>query len=96
MIHPDPIVVYPHGSPGDSSRACGNPFHRADNAGWRAIQAVPEAVQVFDMSKQLENLVGQIEGVILLRGVGELLDERPFNIRTPGGTRKIAHLSGSP
>ena len=35
-------------------------------------------------------------GVLLFRGVGELLDEHPSDIRAPGGTRKIAYLSGSP
>ena len=71
MIHPDPIVAYPNGSPVKAPECCvWDPFHRADNAGWRAIQAVPEAVQVFDMSKQLDNVLGQSEGVPLFRDVG--------------------------
>jgi len=96
-IHADPIVAYPNGPHVNAPECCcWDPFHRADNAGWRAIKAVPDAVKVFDISKQLDYAFGTSEGVTLFRGVADLVDERPYNIRAPGGTRKIVYLSGSP
>ena len=96
-IHPEPIVAYPNGDAVKAPECCvWDPFHRSDNAAWRAVQAVPDAVKVFDISKQLENVLGQSEGLILFRGVASLLDEVPHTIRAPGGTRKIVYLSGSP
>ncbi len=97
MIHSDPVVAYPDGPPVSPPECCvWDPFHRADNAGWRAIRAVPLALQVFDVSKQLDALLAQSEGVILFRGVADQLDESPHAIRAPGGTRKIVYLSGTP
>ena len=44
-----------------------DPFHRVDNAAWRAISAVPMAVLVFETSKQLDYIFGQSEGVFFSR-----------------------------
>ena len=96
-IHPDPTVAYP-GDPPVMPPLCTvwDPFHRADNAAWRAIKSVPQAVQLFDVSKQLDSLFAQSEGVILFRGIAEQLHEAQHSIRAPGGTRKIVYLSGTP
>ena len=96
-IHSDPVVVYPNGPAVSPPECCvWDPFHRADIAGWRAIKAVPLAVKVFDVSKQLDNLFAQSEGILLFRGAANILDESPHAIRAPGGTRKIVYLSGTP
>ena len=98
MVHSDAAVVaYPDQRTAEIPQCCvWDPFHRADNAGWRAIRAVPLATLVFDISKQLDSLFAQSEGVLLFRGVAKYLDETPHAIRAPGGTRKIAYLSGTP
>jgi hypothetical protein len=54
------------------------------------------ATRLFDCIKQLDYLFGQSDGVLLFRGIGELIDARPREIRAPGGTRKIVYLSGAP
>jgi hypothetical protein len=73
-----------------------DPFHRIDVAAWRAIRSVPLAVKVFDASKEIDHLMGQADGVLLFRGVKELLGESAGVVRAPGGTRKVGHLSGTP
>ena len=73
-----------------------DPFHRVDNAAWRAISAVPMAVLVFETSKQLDYIFGQSEGVVFFRGVAQELGESCRAMRAPGGTRKVGYLSGTP
>ena len=69
-----------------------DPFRRVDNADWRAVRAVPLAVQVFDMSRQLDNLFGQSEGILFWRGVRE---PGSRSLRAPGGTRKVGPTHSS-
>lgn len=54
------------------------------------------ATRLFDCIKQLDYLFGQSDGVLLFRGIAEMIDARPREIRAPGGTRKIVYLSGAP
>ncbi len=100
VVYPggDPPVVYPGGADGASVATCTSwdPFHRADNAAWRAIGKVPLAVKVFDVSKQLDGLFAQSEGLLLFRGVAAQLGEQLYNLKAPGGTRKVVFLSGTP
>ena len=96
-LHGTPVVAYPDQEPvKPPTRTVWDPFHRADNAAWRAIGSVPLAVTVFDASRQADNLFAQSEGVLFFRGVAEEIGETPYNIRAPGGTRKIVYLSGAP
>ena len=67
-----------------------DPFHRVDNAAWRAIRSVPMAVRVFDMSRQLDHLFGQSEGVLFWRHVR---DPGSRSLRAPGATRKVGNPS---
>jgi hypothetical protein len=74
-----------------------DPFHRIDNAAWRAIKACPAAINLFDVATKLDPLMNQGDGGLLWRGVGEVLGEkRVGSIRAPGGTRKIGYLSKTP
>ena len=67
-----------------------DPFHRVDIAVWRAVRAVPLAVKVFDMSRQLDYLFGQSEGILFWRHVRE---PGSRSLRAPGGTRKVEPMS---
>lgn len=73
-----------------------DPFHRVDNAAWRAIRRVPLAVRLFDTSRQLDHLFAQSEGVLVYRGAAEYLGEEATSVKAPGGTRKIGYLAGTP
>lgn len=74
-----------------------DPFHRVDNAVWRAVRRVELVLQVFDISKELDYLFGMSEGVAIFRGVAELLGDKGVRkIRAPGGTRKVVYLAGVP
>lgn len=74
-----------------------DPFHRVDNAVWRAIRGCELVLGVFDISKEMDNLFGVSEGVLILRGVAEALgDTGVRKIKAPGGTRKIVYLTGVP
>lgn len=93
----------PHGrahlSSGEAPPLCTvwDPFHRIDAGAWRAIASVPMAVRVFDISKELDHLFGQGEGVLFFRGVGVAMGgDGSRTLRAPGGTRKIGYLSGTP
>ena len=70
-----------------------DPFHRVDLAAWRAIRSVPLAMAVFDISRQLDALFGQSEGVLFFRSVR---DVGAHSLRAPGGTRKVGYLSATP
>ena len=70
-----------------------DPFHRVDIATWRAVRAVPLAVKVFDMSRQLDCLFGQSEGVLFWR---HLRGPESRSLRAPGGTRKVGPISIPP
>ena len=73
-----------------------DPFHRADVAMWRSVRKHPLALGMFDVSREVDYLFGQSEGVLIFRGVAAELGETGCNVRAPGGTRKVVYLSGVP
>jgi len=73
-----------------------DPFHRADVAMWRSVRKHPQVLAIFDVSKEVDYLFGQSEGVLIFRGVAAELGEIGCNVRAPGGTRKVVYLSGVP
>jgi len=83
-------------SPADLVCTVWDPFHRIDNAAWRAIRKVNLAVRLFDLSKHLDHLFAQSEGVLVYRGAAGHLGIDATSVRAPGGTRKIGYLSGVP
>lgn len=83
---------------GSSTPTCTtwDPFHRLDVAVWRAIRQHTQVLSIFDISREVDYLFGQSEGVLIFRGVAECIEEKPVSVRAPGGTRKIVYLSGVP
>ena len=74
-----------------------DPFHRLDNAAWRAVNSCPPAARFFVLARELDCMLGQGEGDLLWRGVSKVLGEQHVGrIRTPGATRKVGYLSGTP
>ena len=71
-------------------------FHRIDLACWRAVRRVPMAALIFDVSKQLDALFCQDEGVLLFRGTAAAMGLQHRSIRAPGGTRKVGYLAATP
>ena len=62
----------------------------------RAVRSNAPIAEVFDLSRELEYLVGQSEGVMILRGVAAHVGEKARVIRAPGATRKVVYLAGVP
>ena len=73
-----------------------DPFHRADVAMWRSVRKHPIVLSIFDVSREVDYLFGQSEGVLIFRGVAAEIGETGCNVRAPGGTRKVVYLSGVP
>ena len=73
-----------------------DPFHRADVAMWRSVRKHPLVLSMFDISREVDYLFGQSEGVLIFRGVAAQIGETGCSVRAPGGTRKVVYLSGVP
>ena len=75
-----------------------DPFHRVDIAVWRAVRAVPLAVKVFDMSRQLDCLFGQSEGVLFWRQVGPISIPPSSQLQSIASTFSVSpcYLNPSP
>ncbi|CAE7316262.1 YIR007W [Symbiodinium sp. CCMP2592] len=79
-----------------STTASWDRFHRIDNAVWRSVMACPATEEVFDLAAAVDSLFGVNEGKTMLRGIGDLLREKPKTTRRAGGTRKVGYLAGVP
>lgn len=79
-----------------STTASWDRFHRIDNAVWRSVMACPATEEVFDLAAAVDALFGVNEGKTMLRGIGDLLREKPKTTRRAGGTRKVGYLAGVP
>ena len=73
-----------------------DPFHRWDNAWERAQRCHPVVKGIFDMTTEIETLLGMGEGAEIFRGVCEEMGLRARRVQGPGGTRKVVALSGVP
>ena len=73
-----------------------DPFHRVDNAVWRAIRAVPRVLNIFDVAKEMSHLFGMSEGTHELKAVAADCRETLRTVKAPGGTRKVVYVSGVP
>jgi hypothetical protein len=73
-----------------------DPFHRVDNAVWRAIRQVGPVLNIFDAAKQTSYLFGMSEGTHILKAVAAESGEILRTVKAPGGTRKVVYLAGVP
>ena len=63
---------------------------------WRMLRNRRLVQSIYELGKELENLFGFGEGTRIMRAVAAHTGEALASSRAPGGTRKVALLTGAP